>query len=86
MYIESLYDKDGKPKIEELEVKAEVEVKEDDKGSTVLKSETLGIIKEMKEGKAVEVDEIPAEMWKKMGYKALIEMCELCQEMYVEGK
>ena len=52
----------------------------------MLKSEILAAIKEMKEGKAVGVDDIPAEMWKRMGDKALIEMCELCQEIYKEGK
>ena len=41
VYIESLHDKDGKPKIEELQVEAETEVKEDDKGPSVLKSEIL---------------------------------------------
>src|SRR5206468_5595883 len=77
VYIESLYDKDGKPKIEELQVEADIEVIEDDKGPTVLKSEILAAIKELKEGKAVRVDEIPAEIWKRMRDKALIEMCEL---------
>ena len=66
VYIESLYDKDGKPKIEDLQVVAKVEVKEDDKGPTVLKSEILGAIKEMKEGKAVGVHEIPGKMWKRI--------------------
>ena len=40
----------------------------------------------MKEEKAVGVDEISAEMWKRMEDKALIVVCELCQEMYEEGK
>ena len=52
----------------------------------MLKSEILAAINEMKEGKAVGVDEIPAEMWKRMGEKALIEMCGICQRMYEEGK
>ena len=34
---------------------ADIDVKEDDKGPTVLKSEILAAIKEMKEGKAVGV-------------------------------
>ena len=45
MYIESLYDRDGKPKIVELPVEAKVDVKEDDKVPTVLKSEILAAIK-----------------------------------------
>ena len=67
-------------------VEAEVEVKEDDKGPTVLKSEMLAAMKEMKEGKAGEVDKIPAEMWKRMEDKALIERHELCQKIYEDGK
>ena len=55
-YIESLYDKDGKPKKEELKFKEEDEVNMDEKGPTVLRSEILSAISEMKEGKAVGVD------------------------------
>src|SRR5678816_1759847 len=40
----------------------------------------------MKEGKAVGVDEIPAEMMKSLGGKALQEVCDICQQMYEEGK
>ena len=50
-YIESLYDKDGKPKADELQAKEEYEVEEDDKGPAVLKSEIMAEINEMKEGK-----------------------------------
>ena len=52
----------------------------------MLKSEILAAITEIKAGKAVGVDEIPTEMWKRMRDKTLIEMCELCQKMYEEGK
>ena len=48
-YTESLYDKDGKPKNEDL--KFEEEVDTDEKGPTVLKSEILSAISEMKKGK-----------------------------------
>jgi hypothetical protein len=65
LYIESLYDKDGKPKKEDLNLEEEGEVETDVKGSTILQSEILSAIAEMKEGKAVEVDDIPAEMLKK---------------------
>ena len=40
----------------------------------------------MKEGKAVGVDDIPAEMLKSLGEKALREICEIFQDMYKEGK
>ena len=86
LYIESLYDKDGKPKMEELKVEEEGEVEEDDKGPNLLKSEILAALSEMKEGKAVGVDEIPVEMLKSLGEKALKEVCDICQNMYEEGK
>ena len=86
LYIESLYNKDGKPKTEELQVEEEEEVEEEEKGPTVLKSEICAAIKEMKEGKAVGVDDIPAEMWKNLGEKALEEIYEICQWMYEKGK
>ena len=66
-YIESLYDKYGKPKGEDLHVAEEEEVKEDEKEPTVLKSEILLAISERKEGKAVGVYEIIAEMLKSLG-------------------
>ena len=40
----------------------------------------------MKEGKSVGVDDIPAEMLKSLGEKALREICWNCQDMYEEGK
>ena len=84
-YIESLYDKDGKPKKEDLKFEDEKEVDTDEKGPSVLKSEILSAILEMKEGKAVGVDEIPAEMLKSLGEKALREIGEICRDMYEEG-
>ena len=40
----------------------------------------------MKQGKAVEVDDIPAEMLKNLREKALRKICGICQDMYEEGK
>ena len=85
-YIESLYDRDGKPKIEDLQVEEREEVDEEEIGPQVLKSEILLAISEMKEGKAVGVDEIPVEMLKSLGEKAMQELCDICQSMYEEGK
>src|SRR3989442_13833762 len=85
-YIESLYDKDGKPKIEDLQVEEREEVDDDVAGPEVLKSEILLAISEMKEGKAVGVDEIPAEMLKSLGEKTIQELCDICKDMYEEGK
>ena len=52
----------------------------------MLKSEMLLAISELKEGKAVGVDEIPAEMLRSLGEKALQEVYDICQDMYVVGK
>ena len=81
LYIESLYDKEGKPKIGELQVEEEEEVDEGEKRPEVLKREILLAISEMKEGKAVGVDEIPSQMLKSLGEKALQELCGICQSM-----
>jgi hypothetical protein len=40
----------------------------------------------MKEGKAVEVDDIPAEMLKSLEEKALRKICEICHDIHKEGK
>ena len=77
LYIESLYDKDGNPMSDDLQVEEEAEV-EDDKGPAlpaVLKSKILAEIAEIKEGKAVGVDEIPAEVLKRLGHKAFARNC-----------
>ena len=74
LYIEALYDKEGKPKNEDLQVEAEEGIEEDESGSAVLKSEILLAISELKEGKTVGMDEIPAEMLKMLGEKALQEV------------
>ena len=71
LYIESLYDNDGKSKSDALQVDEEAEFKDDEKGPAVLKSTILAAIADKKEGKAVGVDEIPAEMLKRLGDKAL---------------
>src|SRR5437867_3859935 len=40
----------------------------------------------MKEAKAAGVDEIPAEMLKSFGEKAIQELCDICKGMYEEKK
>jgi len=72
--------------MEELNVELAEAVDADEKKPTVLKSEIITALQKMKEGKAVGVDEIPAEMWKKLGEKPLAEICEIFQNMYEEGK
>lgn len=84
-YVESLYDKEGKPKPEEMQLECEDNIGEDFKGPEVLESEILAAIKEMKNKKAVGVDEIPAEFWKVIGEKGIRELVSLCKEMYQKG-
>src|SRR3989442_8953149 len=85
-YIESLYDKDGKPRIEDLQVEEREEVDDDEEGPQVLKSEILLAISEMKEGKAAGVDEIPEEILKSLGEKATQKLCDICMDKYEKKK
>jgi len=84
-YVEILYDKEGKPKPEDMQLEGEDNVPEDFKGPEVMESEILAAIKEMKNKKAVGVDEIPAEFWKVLGEKGTRELVSLCKEMYQKG-
>ena len=84
-YVEMLYDKDGKPVEEELGVEKEMDVEVDSLGPELLASEIEAAIKEMKNGKAVGIDEIPAEFLKALGGEAEKHMTEMCQEMYRSG-
>jgi exonuclease III len=84
-YVELLYDKKGKPEKNSMEVEDEKYVCGDDKGPSVLKSEIMTAIKEMKKNKAVGVDGIPAEFLKSLGENATQELIELCMEMYEQG-
>jgi hypothetical protein len=85
-YIEILYDKDGKPTEEDIQLEQEDQIQEDYKGPEILKSEIEKAIDEMKNNKAEGVDGIPAELWKELGDKAKAEMNELCKDMYETGK
>ena len=60
----SLYDKDGKLKVENLHVEEEKKFIEDEIESSTLISEILLAISETKKGKVMSVDAIPAEMLK----------------------
>ena len=84
-YMEVLYDKNGKPREDEMGTENEVDVCDDCKGPSVLESEITSAIKEMKSNEAVGVDNIPAEFWKVLGEKWLKELTELCQDMCEKG-
>ena len=60
-YIEILYDKDGKPKTEDVSIEEEEHVLKDDLGPELLDSEVKAAIKEMKNKKAEGLDGTPAE-------------------------
>ena len=59
-YIETLYDKDGKPGEKDIGLEESKDIPDDCMGPDILESEVRAVIKEMKENKAVGVDGIPA--------------------------
>src|SRR6476469_5291030 len=84
-YIETLYDKNGKPQNEEMGIELGLDVDEDSKGPVILDSEVTNASEALKVGKAIEPDGIPAEFWKALGAKGTKELAELCKEMHVKG-
>ena len=85
-YTEVLYDKSGKPNMDDIKLEEEQQVHPDDLGPQLLHSEIKAAITEMKTNKAVGVDGIPAEFWKTLGDKAMRELVELCKDMYEKGE
>src|SRR6218665_1769165 len=65
-YMETLYDK---PKLEDMEVEEENEVSLEAQGPSLLESEIRMAIKEMKNKKSAGIDNISAEMIKRLGEK-----------------
>ena len=84
-YIEVLYDGEGKPLKENLKMEKESEVDEDSKGPDLLASEIKAAIKDLKNGKAVGIDGIPAEFWKNLDEEATLELVNICKRIYEEG-
>ena len=60
-YIEELYDKDGKPREEDLNLEQEQNIDEDQKGPDILSSELREGLELMKTKKSEGIDAIPAE-------------------------
>src|ERR1043165_4392887 len=83
-YVEVLYDKNGKPSVEDIGLEEENLVEDDYKGPKILESEIRAAIKEMKQNKAAGVDEIPAEFWKVLGDEAMNELIGICCQMRSE--
>jgi hypothetical protein len=84
-YIETLYDKDGKPKGTDIGMEESKDVLTDCRGPDILESEVRAAIEEMKGNKAVGVDEIPAEFLKNLGPKGMQAIVKICKEMYEQG-
>ena len=84
-YIEQLYCGCDKPKLEELGVELEDDVEEDEKGPEIIEQEIRTAIKDMKKGKPVGPDGIPAELLKILGEEAYKHLERICQKMYESG-
>ena len=84
--MEALYDKNGKPKSDEVELEKSDEVNDDERGPDLLKEEIENAINNMKDNKAAGVDGIPAEFLKALGHKGTNELVSMCQDMYETGK
>src|SRR5215469_8613615 len=73
-YVEALYDKNGKPASEDMEIEERDDVDNDEIGAELLKEEVIRAINDMRENKAVGVDDIPAEFLKRLGSKGTQEL------------
>ena len=68
-YIETLYDAEGKPGKDSLDLEREGEVDKDFKGPDLLVSEIRAAVKELKDRRAIGIDELPVEFWKSLGLR-----------------
>ena len=85
-YVEDLYDKKGKPQIQDFVMEDENRVIEENKGPKLIEEEVALAIKELKVGKSEGVDEIPAELLKALGERGRKELFGICQDIYVTGE
>src|SRR6218665_2267956 len=85
-YMETLYDTDGTPKLEDMGVEEENEVSLEAQGPSLLESKIRMAIKEMKNKKSTGIDNISPEMIKSLGEKATEELVLLCKHMYNKGE
>ena len=84
-YIEDLYSKSNKPKIGHLYLENECEVYSDQKGPDLLSEEIYAGIMELKDGKAVGVDDVPAEFLKMLDGRTMEKLIALCKQIYKTG-
>ena len=85
-YIEELYDKNGKPSENELAIEEEEQIKEINKGYSVIESEVRKALEEMKKGKAEGVDELPTEFLKYLNEKGVETIVSMCNRIYETGE
>jgi len=85
-YIETLYDKNGKPADEDIRLESIDQVDKEEIGPGLLTEEITRAIQDMKQQKAVGIDDIPSEFLKTMGEKGTKELVSLCKSMYETGR
>ena len=83
--MEELYSKSSKPRMEDFHLEEERQVESDRKGPGLLIDEIHTAIKEIKNGKAAGVDDIPAEFLKMLDERALGILTQLCVNIYETG-
>ena len=80
-YVEELYDKDGRPTIDEIKIEEEEDVQVDEMGPELMEEEIEAAVMDLKEKKAEGIDGIPAEFWRNVGTGAMREIVSLCKEI-----
>ena len=83
--MEELYSKSSKPRMEDFKLEEERQVESDRKGPGLLIDEIHTAIKEIKNGKAAGVDDIPAEFLKLLDERAMEILAEVCVDIYETG-
>jgi len=84
-YVGELYCSCDKPKYDELGIELEKDVDEDNKGPEILEEEISKAIRELKNGKAVGMDDVPAELLKILGDGACDHLKRICKKIYATG-
>src|SRR5688572_6866328 len=71
--------------MEEQEREQEEAQTENSMGPKVMREEVLAAIRDMRNGKAEGIDNIPIEILRNLGEKAMNEVVQLCQDIYNTG-
>jgi Reverse transcriptase (RNA-dependent DNA polymerase). len=78
-----LYDLENRPQV--IAIEAEDELDEDDNGPTILKSEVVKAIKDMRRKKATGDNNIPIDLLEELGDSGLKIMTALVNKIYISG-